>query len=233
MLTLSSADPDTDDPDKPVQVGTVQVLRARVYTLDPDHDVADLHNASAVVAPGTYPVYRAAGRVWWVMTGRVNEIGTIRPLPHPGMFTMVTADVPGEQEVAVESARLDAAGLAALLAEPLCAEGHPAQRLRFRPPRVAAGRPDTTAPPTRRSARVIDDMYRTAYRLLHTRPGHSDEFRRGVVETIAGTLGLDGPLGKRAVAERLGLDPAALYPPDEQTTREDDGPYGDGPREDG
>ena len=56
-------------------------------------------------------------------------------------------------------------------------------------------------------------LYRAAYAVLNTSAGRSDEFKRGVVETVAFTLELTGSLGLAAVAERLGLDHAALYPP--------------------
>lgn len=53
------------------QVGTVEVLRARVYPLDPTSD--SVLRTTVYVEPGVYPVYRKCDAYRWMMSGKVNE----------------------------------------------------------------------------------------------------------------------------------------------------------------
>lgn len=113
------------------QIGTVDILHQRIYTLDPHADVTDLHAASAVVEPGTYPVYRDGQSIYWMLTGRLNQRGSHQV--GSDMFLLHLHDKPGEQEVRFRSPRFTRHDLTAMLAEPFCTEG-PDQRLRFHLP---------------------------------------------------------------------------------------------------
>lgn len=108
-------------------VGTVEVLRRRVYPLDPatgDHPLS----TSVVVEPDTFPVFRDVDAYYWMMTGRINarhrKIGD-------GLFVMGGQDEGEGPTVTFPSPRFGPEQLAELLAEPTCTEGDPAQRLRF------------------------------------------------------------------------------------------------------
>lgn len=111
-----------------VRIGTVQILRLRIYTIDPDADVCDPNATTAVVEPGEYPVYRAGDTTWWMMTGHVNKRGFERL--GDGLFAINNFDEASEQEVRFPSKRFGPQEFADLLACPECVEG-PAQRLVF------------------------------------------------------------------------------------------------------
>lgn len=108
------------------QIGTVEVLRPRVYPIDPA--VADRPlSATAWVAPGTFPVYRKYDAVMWIMRGNLNErhakIGD-------GLFSFTDSDVPTGLEVQFPSPTFGIEQFEAFLAEPICQPGS-SQRLRF------------------------------------------------------------------------------------------------------
>jgi hypothetical protein len=111
--------------DKWKRVGTVEVLRQRVYAIDPNN--GDRGGTEVVVEPGPYPVYRKCDAYRWMMRGRVNErnekIGD-------GLFILHAGDRPAGPKVKFPSRTFGAEQFAELLEEPVCQPG-PEQRLRF------------------------------------------------------------------------------------------------------
>ena len=107
------------------QVGTVEILRQRIYPIDP-HNTGPLRT-EAVVEPGVFPVYRKFDAYLWILTGQLNErhekIGD-------GLFSMHSGDIPGVLQVTFPSPTFGAEQFAELLAEEMCQDG-PDQRLRF------------------------------------------------------------------------------------------------------
>lgn len=108
------------------QVGTVEVLRSRVYPIDP-HGGNHVLSTSVWVEPGIYPLYRKYDVHCWVMTGVLNE--RIEKVS-TGLFGLHAGDNPVGLEVRFPSRAYGSEQLAELLAEPLCQPG-PDQRLRF------------------------------------------------------------------------------------------------------
>jgi hypothetical protein len=111
------------------QIGTVEILRVRIYPVDPEQDVADILATSAVVDPGEYPVYREGDTTYWMMTGKVNKRGFERL--GDGMFAINGHDEASDTEVTFPSKRLGPDEFADLLADAVCVDG-PEQRLVFR-----------------------------------------------------------------------------------------------------
>lgn len=109
-------------------IGTVELLRLRVYGLD-----AECHcdnGSTVVVDPGEYPLYSDGLSTFWVMRGRLNKRGLWRM--GDGMFGMHPADEPSDIEVTFPSKRFGIDEWASLLAEPTFTEGHAEQRVRVR-----------------------------------------------------------------------------------------------------
>lgn len=108
------------------QVGTVEILRLRVYPLDPETR-SDPLSTSVVVEPGTYPLYRAGGARYWVMTGRRNgrhmRIGD-------GAWVIGGPDEGVGPELTFPSPMFGPDEWTELLAEPTFTEGHVEQRCR-------------------------------------------------------------------------------------------------------
>lgn len=109
-----------------IQVGTVEVLRLRIYPIDPFSKLRTVCT-EVVVEPGTFPVYRKYDAFRWIMRGRINErnekIGD-------GLFNMHSGDVPTGLEVQFPSPAYGPEQFAEFLADSLCQPG-PDQRLRF------------------------------------------------------------------------------------------------------
>lgn len=107
------------------QVGTVEILRLRIYGIDPYSD-GPLRTTVAV-EPGVYPVYRKYDAYCWLMTGRVNErnakIGD-------GLFELNAGDKPQGLPVQFPSTIYGQEQFAELLSDEACQPG-PQQRLRF------------------------------------------------------------------------------------------------------
>lgn len=107
------------------QVGTVEVLRLRLYPIDPtsEHPL----RTEVAVEPGVYPVYRKYDAYRWVLRGRINErmakIGD-------GLFVMNDGDVPTGLEVQFPSRAYGPEQFMEFLSDRICQPG-PAQRLRF------------------------------------------------------------------------------------------------------
>jgi hypothetical protein len=108
-------------------VGAVELLRQRVYPLDPntgDHALS----TEVVVEPGTFPVYRDADAYFWLMTGCLN--GRSRKIGD-GLFVMGGQDEGHGPSVTFPSPRFGPEQMREFMAEPTCTEGDPDQRLRF------------------------------------------------------------------------------------------------------
>lgn len=110
-----------------VQAGTVEVLRVRIYPLDPatgDHALS----TEVVVPPGVYPVYRDGDAYFWMLTGQINtrsrKIGD-------GLLVMGGSDGGDGPTVTFPSRRYGPVQLAEFMDDPMCTEGDEAQRLRF------------------------------------------------------------------------------------------------------
>jgi len=58
------------------QIGTVDVLFPRTYSLDPTSTSND--GAAVLVQPGSYPVYSDGWSHYWLMTGKINHAGMHR-----------------------------------------------------------------------------------------------------------------------------------------------------------
>jgi hypothetical protein len=110
------------------QVGTVEILRTRIYPLDSQTDDNPL-STTVVVDPGVYPLFRYFDATYWMMTGRINGRGIDKI--GDGLFTMNCSDAPSGPEVRFPSRRFGPDEWAELLAEPTCTEGAPEQRLRI------------------------------------------------------------------------------------------------------
>lgn len=108
------------------QIGTVEVLRLRIYPIDPVGEPSPLRTTVAV-EPGIYPVYRKFDAYLWLMRGRVNErnakIGD-------GLYELNAGDKPTGVEVQFPSQIFGAEQFAEFLDDPICQPG-PDQRLRF------------------------------------------------------------------------------------------------------
>lgn len=108
------------------RVGTVEILKARIYPLDAEsHDAT---RTTVVVEPGQYPLYGDGLTTFWMMRGNLNQRGVWRM--GDGMFGLYESDVPTEIEVAFPSRRYGPDEWADLLADPLFVEGHADQRVR-------------------------------------------------------------------------------------------------------
>lgn len=110
------------------KIGSVRILRERIYPLDAAQDVGDINATTVVVPPGDYPVYRDGDTTWWQLNGYVNTRGFHRL--GDGLFSINGGDAPSEQHVEFPSQRLGPQEFADLLADPVCVDG-PEQRLVF------------------------------------------------------------------------------------------------------
>lgn len=108
------------------QVGTVEILRQRIYPIDPNN-IGTLRT-EVVVEPGVFPVYRKFDAYLWLMTGRLNER---HEKISDGLFAMHGGDVPGGLSVIFPSPTFGVEQFAEFLSEEMCQEG-PGQRLRFK-----------------------------------------------------------------------------------------------------
>lgn len=109
------------------KIGTVEILRERVYSLDAES--RDDLRSTVFVAPGEYDVFTDGMTTYWMLHGRLNKRGSYRL--GDGLFSMQESDEPSDIEVVFPSRRFGPDEWADLLAAPECAEG-PNQRLRVR-----------------------------------------------------------------------------------------------------
>lgn len=122
-----------DTPSEWTQVGTVEILRFRIYPLDPQNQ--DMLRTEVAVEPGSvFPLYRKYDAFMWLMQGRINErtekIGD-------GLFAMNNGDKPTGLEVQFPSMTFGAEQFEKLLADPAFQPG-PEQRVRIELFEVAA-----------------------------------------------------------------------------------------------
>jgi hypothetical protein len=114
------------------QIGTVEILKARVYPLDAV-SLTD-ERQQVWVEPGVYPVYKDYGAIFWIMTGVLSYgSGMFRKIGD-GMFLVNSeGDERSDVEVKFPSRRFGEDQFKTFLRSDLAArEGHPDQRLRFR-----------------------------------------------------------------------------------------------------
>ncbi|MDV8022317.1 hypothetical protein [Rhodococcus sp. IEGM 1330] len=90
-------------------VGSVEILRMRVYPLDHRSDGC---GTNVCVQPGSYPVYRKHDRYCYVMDGRINE--RFEPLGD-GLFALHSGDNPSGLPVSFPCPPLDRDALNALI----------------------------------------------------------------------------------------------------------------------
>jgi hypothetical protein len=110
-------------------VGTVEILRMRIYNIDPyarDEPTA----TEAVVEPGVYPLLSNGFSHVWVMTGKLNGQFLRRG---DGLFLAVKGAnaIPLNIDVTFPSKLFGPDDWKEMLADPFCEEGHPEQRLRI------------------------------------------------------------------------------------------------------
>ena len=109
------------------QIGTVEILRFRIYPIDWRADINQPLTTTVAVEPGFYPVYRKYDAVCWVMTGRINErqakIGD-------GLYSLSNGDEPTGVEVQFSSRVYGIEEFREFMSEGLCRPGV-GQRLSF------------------------------------------------------------------------------------------------------
>ena len=106
-------------------IGTVEILRTRVYPLD--FEATNATRSEVVVEPGVYDLFRDGFTTYWMMRGRLN---TRHERMGDGMFGMRDGDRPSDIEVVFPSRRFGPDEWRDLLAEPAFIEGDPEQRMR-------------------------------------------------------------------------------------------------------
>jgi hypothetical protein len=109
-------------------VGTVEILRTRLYNIDPYNK--DIAATQAIVEPGAFPLMFDGYSHVWVMKGVLNgqllRRGDGLFLGTKNVNAMLT-NIPVE----FPSKLFGPDDWKELLAEPTCKEGHPEQRLRI------------------------------------------------------------------------------------------------------
>jgi hypothetical protein len=111
---------------KAKKIGTVEILRSRVYDLDPESRGS---GTTAVVEPGTFPLYQHGLAHFWLMTGELYAGGVNRQ--GDGLIVMQRGDEAIGVTVTFPSRRHGPDEFAELLDHNVCREGHPDQRLRI------------------------------------------------------------------------------------------------------
>ena len=107
-------------------IGTVEILRARIYPLDAE--TQDDACSEVVVEPGPCALYSDGLSTFWMMRGCLNRRGIRRM--GDGMFLMQASDEPSEIRVVFPSRIFGPDEWAALIAGTEFADG-PQQRLRL------------------------------------------------------------------------------------------------------
>lgn len=108
------------------RIGTVEILRARVYNLDAESH--DPHASTVVVEPGEYELYSDDLSTFWIMRGKLNMRGLWNA--GDGMFLMRGHDKRSDIDVVFPSRRFGATEWADMLKSPEATEGHAGQRVR-------------------------------------------------------------------------------------------------------
>ena len=108
------------------QIGTVEILRDRVYPVDPLN--RDFLRTEALVEAGSYPIYRKADAITWLMTDYLNER---REKIGDGLFVVHSGDNPtGGLQVSFTARIFGVEEFLDLIADPVSQPG-PDQRLDF------------------------------------------------------------------------------------------------------
>lgn len=111
------------------QIGTVEILRARVYRIDPQLN-KNLTGHEALVQPGEYPVISDGLSYLWIMRGKLTNASVNRG---DGLFMFTPGvDTTIDVEVQFTSPFFGPDEWQDLLDHPIATEGHPDQRLRFK-----------------------------------------------------------------------------------------------------
>ena len=120
------------------EIGTVEILQLRIYR------PAGRFSDEVVVPPGVYPLFLTPEHLrYWRMTGNKNErIEQIHKDDEGSISLLHPDDRPTGPEVEILSPSFNTQEWRRLLAEPVCREGHPEQRLRINE-NIAADEPDT------------------------------------------------------------------------------------------
>lgn len=105
------------------KIGTVEILKPRVYPLDAESSEPQ---SWVWVEPGRFDLYREGLATFWMMRGKLNRQGLFRE--GDGLFAAYGGDSPTEIEVVFPSRRFGPYEWAELLASPQFNEGE-AQRL--------------------------------------------------------------------------------------------------------
>jgi hypothetical protein len=109
-------------------IGTVEILRSRIYSLDPYSK--DITATEAVVDAGVYPLLSDGYSYVWLMTGKLNGQFLRRG---DGLFLAAKGAnaIPLNINVTFPSRLFGPDDWKELLADPTCEEGGVAQRLRI------------------------------------------------------------------------------------------------------
>lgn len=108
------------------RVGTVEIMRFRVYPIDPNAQHDPL-GTTVCVEPGVYPLYRRFDAYCWIMTGQINER---QAKLGDGLYEISQGDKPTGLEVQFPSRTYGPDEFADLLDSPVVKEGE-SQRLRI------------------------------------------------------------------------------------------------------
>lgn len=108
-------------------IGTVEILQARTYPIDPTNK---LNTATeACVVPGSFPLLSDGYTYVWLMTGKLNGNFMRRG---DGLFLASGFDLPIDNLVVTfPSPSFGPQDWEELLDHPICHEGDPEQRLRI------------------------------------------------------------------------------------------------------
>lgn len=109
-----------------IRIGTVEILRTRVYNLDAE--CRESTCTTVIVEPGAYDLYTDGLFTFWLMRGQLNMRGSWRM--GDGLFGLHRSDEPSGIEVVFPSRRFGPDEWLDLLSSPEFTEGHEGQRLR-------------------------------------------------------------------------------------------------------
>jgi len=109
-----------------VQVGTVEVLRNRVFPM-PGSTLGAAE--TVLVEPGVYPVFTEGGLVYWEMNGRINHVEAetcmVSGKPGDSLNVMSVEDAPSDTPQKTTSRPITVAKFRAMVA---CEEALPEDR---------------------------------------------------------------------------------------------------------
>jgi hypothetical protein len=98
------------------QIGTVEILRDRVYPLNTGQDISDPRIPSVLVTPGDYPLYRELGEIYWEMQGHITKprMETV----DDGLFLVRQGHEPSDETATITSNRFGAKEWESFLVDP-------------------------------------------------------------------------------------------------------------------